>query len=55
MSQVKLKDVELTRLKQQNKNLKDIVLKEEEGKKKLEERCQELINQNSKLNKQVIG
>ena len=55
MSQVKLKDVELTGVKQQNKNLEDMALKKEEGKKKLEERCQELINQNAKLNKQVVG
>ena len=32
-----------------------MVLKKEEGNKKLEERCQELINQNDKLNKKVVG
>ena len=54
MSPVKLRDVELTGVKQQNKNLEDMPLKKEEKKKKLEERCQELINQNAKLNKQVV-
>ena len=54
MSQVKLKGVELTGLKQQNQNLEEISLKKEEEKKKLEERCQELINQNTKLTKQVV-
>ena len=52
---IKLRDVGLTGLKQQNNNLEDMVLKKEEGKEKLEERCQELINQNAKLNKQVVG
>ena len=55
MSQVKLKEVYLTGLKQQNHNLEDISLKKEEEKKKLEERYQELINKNVKLTKQVIG
>ena len=32
-----------------------MVLKKEEEKKNLEEICQELINQNAKLNKQVVG
>ena len=36
-------------------NLEDMALKKEEEKKMLEERCQELINQNAKLNKQVVG
>ena len=55
MSQVKLRDVELIGLKKQNKNLEDMALKKEEEKKKLEGKCQELIDQNPKLNKQVIG
>ena len=55
MSQVNLKDVELTGLKQQNKNLKEITLKREQEKKEVEEKCQELINQNTKLTKQVVG
>ena len=29
--------------------------KEEQEKKKVDEKCQELINQNAKLNKQVVG
>ena len=44
MSQVKLKYVELTGLKQQNKNIEEITLKREKEKKKVEEQCQELIN-----------
>ena len=55
MSQVKQKDVELTGLKQHNKNLEEINLKREQEKKKVEEKCQELINQNTKLTKQVVG
>ena len=47
--------MELTRVKQEKKNLEDMDLKKEEDKKKLEERCQELINQNAKLNKQLVG
>ena len=39
MSQVKLRDVDLTGLKHQNKNLEDIASKNEEEKKKLTERC----------------
>ena len=35
MSQVKLRDVELTGLKQKNKNLKDIALKKEEVNKNM--------------------
>ena len=42
-------------LNQQNKNLEDMALKKEEEKKNLTERCQELLDQNAKLNKQVIG
>ena len=55
MSQVKLKYVELTALKYQNKNIEEITLKREQEKKKVEEKCQELINQNTKLTKQVVG
>ena len=44
MSQVKLKYEELTGLKQQNKNLEEVTLKREQEKKKVEEKCQELIN-----------
>ena len=55
MSQVKIRDVEITRLKQQNKNLEYMASKKEEEKNKLAERYQELIDQNVKLNKKVIG
>ena len=54
MSQLKLKEVELIGLKQQNQNLEDISLKKEEEKKKPEERCQGLINQNTKLTKKLV-
>ena len=39
MSQVNLKDVKLTGLKQQNKNLEEIILIREQEKKKVEEKC----------------
>ena len=56
MSQVNLKDVELTGLKQQNKNLEEISLKKEQENKEVEEKYQEVIlNQNTKLTKQVVG
>ena len=55
MSQVKLKYVELIGLKQQYQNLEYLSLKKEEEKKKLQERFQELINENTKLTKQVVG
>ena len=55
MSQVKLRDVELRGLNLQNKNLEDMASIKEEEKNNLTERCQELIDQNAKLNKQVIG
>ena len=54
MSEVKLRDIELRGLKKKNKNLEEMASKIEEEKKKLAERCQELIDQNLKLNKQVI-
>ena len=55
MSQVKLRDVELTGLNMQNKNLEGMDFKKEEEKKKLTEICQELLDQNAKLNKQIIS
>ena len=55
MYQVKLKDVELTGLKYRNKNIEEITLKREQEKKKVEEKCQELINQNTKLSNKVVG
>ena len=42
ISQVKLKDEELPRLKQHNKNLEGVTLKREHKKKEVEEKCQEL-------------
>ena len=55
MSQEKLEDEELTGLKQQNMNIEEIALKREQEKKKVEEKFQELINQNTKLSNKVVG
>ena len=44
----------ITGLNNQNTNLEDIASKREEERNKLVERCQEFIEQNTKLNKQVI-
>ena len=55
MSQIGLKDTNLTKLKQHIKELEEKNAKEEQEKKKVDEKCQELANQNSKLAKQVIG
>ena len=55
MSQVNCKYVELIELKQKNKNLEETILKREQEKKEVEEKCQELMNQNTKLTKQVVG
>ena len=51
MSQVNLKDVELTDLKQQNQNLEKTISKKEQEKKEIEEKYEELMNQNTKLTK----
>ena len=55
MSQVNLKDVELIELKKHNKNLEEKILKREQENKEVEEKCQELMNRNTKLTKQVVG
>ena len=55
MSQIGLKDTELTKLKQQIKEFEEKNAKEGQEKKKVDEKCQELIKQNTKLNKQVVG
>ena len=55
MSQVSLKELEITGLKNQNKNLEDIDWKRELERKKLEEKCKELVDKNNKLTKQVTG
>ena len=55
MSQVNLKDVELTELKQHNQNLEETISKKEQEKKEVEEKYQELTNRNTKLTKQVVG
>ena len=49
MSQIGLKDTELIKLKQQIEKLEKERVKEEQGREKAEEKCQELIQQNAKL------
>ena len=51
LSQVSLKELEITGLKKQNKNLEDIVGKRELERKKLEDKCKELVDKNNKLTK----
>ena len=55
MSQVNLKDVELTDLKQQNKNIEETILEREQEKEDVEKKYQVLMNPNTKLKKQVVG
>ena len=55
MSQIGLKDIELTKLKQHIKELAEEKAKEEQEKENIEEKCQELTQQNSKLSQQMIG
>ena len=49
MSQIGLKDTELVKLKQQIEELEKEKGKEEQGKEKMEEKCQGLIQKNAKL------
>ena len=55
MSQVSLKILEITGLKNQNKNLEDIDEKREKERKTLEDKCKELVEKNNKLAKHVTG
>ena len=55
MSQVSLKELEITGLKNQNNNLEDIAGKRELERNKLEDKYKELVDKNNKLTKQVIG
>ena len=55
MSQVSLRYLEITGLKNQNKILEDIVEKREHERKKFEYKCKELVEKNNKLAKQVLG
>ena len=55
MSQIGLKDTELIKLKQQIEELEKERVKEERGREKTEEECQELTQQNPKLSQQVVG
>ena len=49
MSQVSLEEVQLTGLKNQNKNLENLALQREQERKTWEAKCQELQNKNYKL------
>ena len=55
MSQVSLRDMEITGLKNQNKYLEDIVVKREQERNTLENKCKELVDKNNNLIKQVTG
>ena len=56
MSQVSVKYLEITGLKNQNKNLEDSWKKRREKERKtLENKCKELVEKNNKLEKQVTG
>ena len=55
MSQTGLKDTDLVKLKQQIEELEKEEGKERQGKEKMEEKCQGLIQQNAKLSQQVVG
>ena len=55
MSQVSLRDMEITGLKKQNKNLEGVAVKREQERKTLENKCKEMVDKNNKLTKQVIG
>ena len=55
MSQIGLKDTELGKLKQQIEELEKEKGKERQGKEKMEEKCQGLIQQNAKLSQQVVS
>ena len=55
MSQGSLKELEMTGLKNQNKNLEYMAENKEQERKKLEDKCKEPIEKNNKLAKQVLG
>ena len=55
MSQVSLKNLEIIGLKNEIKNLEDIAEKREKERKTLEDKCKEMVENNNKLEKQVIG
>ena len=48
MSQVSLKNLEITGLKNQNKNLEEIAEKREKERNTLEDKCKELVEKNNK-------
>ena len=51
MSQVSLRDLEITGLKNQNKFFEDIYENREKERKKLEDKCKEMVEKNNKLEK----
>ena len=51
MSQVSIRDMEITGLKNQNKNLEDIAEKREKERKTLKKNCKELVEKNNEFAK----
>ena len=55
MSQVSLRDLQIVGLKSQNKNLANVVLKNEEERETLENKYKDLLDKNEKVVKQLFG
>ena len=55
LAQVSIKELELTRLKDPNKNLEGLAMDRERERKSWEAKCAELQGKNEKLVKQVTG
>ena len=55
MSRIGLKDTKLIKQKQQLEELEKERVKEKQGREKIEEKCQELVQQKAKLSQQVVG
>ena len=55
MSQIGLKDTELTKLKQQIEELEKEKAKEEQRREEIDKKFQELTQKNAKLGKQLVG
>ena len=54
MSQVSIRDMEITSLKNQNKNLQDTATKKEQERKALENKCKELVDKNKVIGQSVV-
>ena len=53
MSQVRLRDLQIVGIQNQNKNLQNAAMKKEEERKYCENKCKDLSDKNGKLMKQV--